>query len=96
MTAQVVAQLPITFKCVDGTTTHAPLIVTSVRGAAVARYILDTGSEVHLINEDLAEELSVRPPMHDTQAIVGMDAPRGTVLAFARDLARPVFRLVRA
>ena len=96
MTAQVVAQLPIAFKCADGTTTHAPQTVTSVGGAAVARDILDTGSEVHVLNKDPAEEPSVRPQMHDTQAIVGMDALRGPVLGFAHGLANPVFWLVPA
>ena len=32
--------------------------------------------------------------MHDPQAIVGMDALRGTILAMSADLARPVFWLV--
>ena len=41
-------------------------------------------------------KLSVRPQMHDPQAIVGMDALHGTVLAFANDLAKPVFWLVPA
>ncbi len=36
-------------------------------------------------------KLSVRPQMHDPQAIIGMDALRGTVLAMAADLSRPVF-----
>jgi len=39
-------------------------------------------------------KLSVRPQMHDPQAIVGMDALRGTILAMSADLARPVFWLV--
>jgi len=34
--------------------------------------------------------------MHDPQAIIGMDALRGTVLAFANDVAKPVFWLVPA
>jgi hypothetical protein len=59
MTAQIIARMPTTYESADGTTTHAPLIVTSVGGAAPARYILDTGSEVHLLNEDLVDELEL-------------------------------------
>jgi len=40
--------------------------------------------------------LMVRAEMHDPQAIIGMDVMRGTVLAAAADLARPVFWQVPA
>jgi hypothetical protein len=33
--------------------------MASVGGAAEARYVLDTGSDVHLLNEDLADELGL-------------------------------------
>jgi hypothetical protein len=59
VTAEILARLPITFDCADGTMTHAPMILTSVGGAAPARYILDSGSEVHLLNEDLVDELQL-------------------------------------
>jgi hypothetical protein len=38
--------------------------------------------------------LAVREKMHDPQGIVGMDVLRGTILASAGDLRRPVFWLV--
>ncbi len=80
MTAQVVAQLPITFQCADGSTTHSPLIVTSVGGAAVARYILDTGSDVHLLNEDLADELELtKSPGEEGVDHTGNTMPSWTV-----------------
>jgi hypothetical protein len=34
--------------------------------------------------------LAIRQQMHDPQGIVGMDVLRGTVLACAADLSRPV------
>lgn len=55
----ILARVPITFTTADGGTTHAPLVFASVGGAAPARYILDTGSDVHLLNEDLADELGL-------------------------------------
>ena len=36
-------------------------------------------------------DLAIRQQMHDTDAIVGMDVLRGTILAAAADLTRPVF-----
>jgi hypothetical protein len=59
LTARVVARAPISFELASGGTTHAPLIEAAVGGAAPARYVLDTGSDVHLINEDLADELGL-------------------------------------
>jgi hypothetical protein len=37
------------------------------------------------------ESLAVRETMHDPQGLVGMDVLRGTVLAVAAELSRPVF-----
>jgi hypothetical protein len=51
--------VPITFETLDGGTSHAPMVFATVGGAARARYILDSGSDVHLLNEDLADELSL-------------------------------------
>lgn len=47
----------MSYDVLSGGVTHAPLIVTSLSGLVPARYILDTGSDVHLLNEDLADEL---------------------------------------
>lgn len=54
----VLARLPITFGVAGGGTTHAPMIVASINGLT-GRFVLDTGSEVHLFNEDLADELGL-------------------------------------
>jgi hypothetical protein len=59
LTARVVARTPITFDVASGGITHAPLVTISVSGSAPARYVLDTGSDVHLLNEDLADELGL-------------------------------------
>ena len=54
----VQARTPITYEVRGGGTTHAPMIIASV-GGVEARLVLDTGSEVHLLNEDLADELGL-------------------------------------
>jgi hypothetical protein len=56
---RVIARVPITFEVLSGGTTHAPMVIASVGGTPAARYILDTGSDVHLLNEDLADELGL-------------------------------------
>lgn len=57
MSARILASAPLTFETASGGTTHAPLLMASVGGAPAARYVIDSGSEVHLLNEDLADEL---------------------------------------
>ncbi len=59
MAARVLTRVPITYEVASGGTTHAPMVMASVGGAPEARYVLDTGSEVHLLNEDLADELGL-------------------------------------
>ena len=59
MTARVLATAPLTFDVASGGTSHAPLVMASVGGAPPARFVLDTGSEVHLLNEDLVDELAL-------------------------------------
>lgn len=54
----VLARRPITFTVAGGGTSHAPMIIASINGL-VGRFVLDTGSEVHLLNEDLADELGL-------------------------------------
>lgn len=54
----VLARLPIGFKVRAGGTTHAPMIL-AVIGGRERRLVLDTGSEVHLLTEDLADELAL-------------------------------------
>ena len=54
------------------------------------------GSQTLLIGGHrlVVPDLAVRPQMHDTDAIIGMDVLRGTVVACAADVDRPVFLLV--
>jgi hypothetical protein len=54
---RVIARAPISYDVLSGGVTHAPLIIASIGGLPPARYVLDTGSDVHLLNEDLADEL---------------------------------------
>lgn len=54
----VLARLPITYQVRDGGTTHAPMVITSV-GGVEGRLVLDTGSDVHLVNEELADEIGL-------------------------------------
>lgn len=55
---QILTRVPITFDGVDGQTQHAPLAIATV-GGITTRFVLDTGSEVHLFNEDLANALGL-------------------------------------
>jgi hypothetical protein len=59
VSTSLLAIAPITFEVASGGTTHAPLVMASVGVAPAARYVLDTGSDVHLLNEDLADELGL-------------------------------------
>lgn len=54
----VLARLPISYQVRDGGTTHAPMVITSV-GGVEGRLVLDTGSDVHLVNEELADEIGL-------------------------------------
>ncbi|HUR17303.1 MAG TPA: aspartyl protease family protein [Candidatus Limnocylindrales bacterium] len=56
---KVIAQLPLSYELASGGTTHSPLTYVSVGGLEPARFVLDTGSDVHLFNEDLADELGL-------------------------------------
>ena len=56
-----------------------------IRGSIAGAQVLDVaGREVHVA------ELTMREVMHDPQGMIGIDVLRGTVLAVAADLARPV------
>ncbi len=61
---KVLARQPITFEAAGGKQVHAPLIVgTFERGAGEpgveARLVLDTGSDTHLITEDVSDALAL-------------------------------------
>ena len=45
---------PIAFQAAHGTTVHSPLIEADVNGAQ-ALFVLDTGSDVHLLTPETAE-----------------------------------------
>jgi hypothetical protein len=50
---------PITFQAADGTTVHSPLIEAGVNGVD-ALFVLDTGSDVHLLTTETAERAGLR------------------------------------
>jgi hypothetical protein len=54
----VLARTPIIFEVADGGTEHAPLIQAAVAGV-VTRLVLDSGSEVHLLNRELVDEIGL-------------------------------------
>ena len=61
---RVVARQPITFEAAGGKRVHAPMVIgTFERGAMAAsveaRFVLDTGSDTHLITEDVADALAL-------------------------------------
>lgn len=59
---RILARLPIVFDVHGGETVHAPMIVSRLAGVE-ARFILDTGSEVHLLTKEHADRagLAVAP-----------------------------------
>lgn len=50
---------PIVFTATDGSTVHSPMINARVGGAEML-FVLDTGSEVHLLTKELADELGLQ------------------------------------
>jgi hypothetical protein len=54
----VLITAPISYEVASGGTTHAPMIVAQI-GGVEARLILDTGSDVHLLNEEFVDELGL-------------------------------------
>ncbi len=55
---RILARVPIIFDVADGGTEHAPLVIGAV-GGVVTRLVLDTGSEVHLLNRELVDEIGL-------------------------------------
>lgn len=51
-------RIPITFTGANGDDVHCPLVV-GVLGGRELRFVLDTGSDVHLLAESLADELGL-------------------------------------
>ncbi|MGI8929596.1 MAG: aspartyl protease family protein [Candidatus Limnocylindrales bacterium] len=54
----VLTRVPITYEVRDGGTTHAPMVIAGF-GGIEGRFVLDTGSEVHLLNEELVDQLGL-------------------------------------
>lgn len=55
---KVLAEVAINYSVRGGGVTHAPMIA-ALLGGRERRLVLDTGSEVHLLTEDLADELGL-------------------------------------
>jgi hypothetical protein len=54
----VLMQFPITYTAADGAVVHSPMIGARV-GGVETRLVLDTGSDVHLITRELADEVGI-------------------------------------
>lgn len=81
---KVLAQLAIAYRVNDGGTTHAPMIVAEM-GGRERRLILDTGSEVHLLTENLADELGLAKEPGDE----GTDHSGATMASWAVGVFSP-------
>lgn len=51
-------RLPITFASADGVAVHAPMVRASVGGIEM-RFVLDTGSEVHILTRELVDRVGL-------------------------------------
>lgn len=58
MAPRVLTSVPITFAGVDGSVQHAPLVAGSI-GGVEARFVLDTGSDVHILTKELVDDLGL-------------------------------------
>ncbi|MEX2546909.1 MAG: aspartyl protease family protein [Chloroflexota bacterium] len=84
---RVLTSVPISYAVHGGATTHAPMIVASVGGVEPARLVLDTGSDVHLLNEDLADELGLnKEPGEEGTDHSGATMPSWSVGSVPMDL----------
>ena len=80
---------------VPGTVAAAPArIGGGVGGSDVIGALAGAATLVVAGHELPVESLAVREKMHDPQGLVGMDVLRGTVLAVAADVSRPVLWLI--
>jgi hypothetical protein len=55
---RVLARVPITYAGVDGSTQHAPLVAAAAAGRETL-FVLDTGSDVHILAKELVDDLGV-------------------------------------
>lgn len=58
MSLDVLTRIPVTFEAADGGLTHAPLVAGRL-GDVTTLLVLDTGSDVHLLNKDLVDRLGL-------------------------------------
>jgi hypothetical protein len=55
---RVLTRVPITFAGADGSVQHAPLVAGAV-GGVERLFVLDTGSDVHILTKELVDELGL-------------------------------------
>jgi hypothetical protein len=55
---RILTRAPITFVAADGSAQHAPLVAGSVGGIETL-FVLDTGSEVHILTKELVDRLGL-------------------------------------
>jgi aspartyl protease len=55
---RTLTRVPISFRGADGSRQHAPLIAGRL-GGITTRFVLDTGSEVHVLNKELVDRLAL-------------------------------------
>ena len=95
---KIIAQVPLTFDVASGGTTHAPLAYVSVGGLPPVRYVVDTGSDVHLLTEDLADDLDLdKQPGEEGVDHSGATMPSwsvGSVAALVGDAALELHNVV--
>ena len=83
---QILSRAPLLFEGADGQTQHAPLVMATV-GGRTTRFVLDTGSEVHLLTEDLADALGLeKVPGEEGVDHGGNTMPSWTVGAFEMNI----------
>jgi hypothetical protein len=103
---EIVARVATTHRLLTEKPSHAPLIM-AVLGGAERRFVLDTGSDIHLITIDLADELGLdlRPGEEGTDhagnkvesmTVGDLEMPLGDLQVTLRDTfaieAPPAFR----
>ena len=87
MNATELLRVPICFKGTDGSELHAPMVEATVGGVRTL-LVLDTGSDTHLLNKELVDQigLAVEPGETGTDH-AGTVMPSWTVGTVSADLA---------
>ena len=87
MNATELLRVPIRFKGTDGSELHAPMVEATVGGVRTL-LVLDTGSDTHLLNKELVDQigLAVEPGETGTDH-AGTEMPSWTVGTVSADLA---------